>query len=297
LAIECDEHHDSYDQQEETDRQNKITDVLKCNWIRYKPYDTDFNIYQLINKILKHIQNVDKSSVETLHEELKFEKNKVKKLETLIKENNPELWDKYNVDKAVSEQHAKQYKKNKVYQYSLDGTFIKEFESISAAAQFYECSTKIIRISCQNHKSFSGFLWRSSADVIDTSNLNVNPIERCDANDYKILKVYNTFKEIDAEFKDKEEFILNEVHRSINLGTVYFGYRWKFSEDVLKIGQEIGRTGTRKRVAKMDDKLEIIEEYPSLLKATQKAGLKSKATLSEAIKNKKKSVGFYWKYL
>jgi len=250
------------------------------------------------DKYVPEIKECSKQEIdETLQEELKFEKNRVRQLEELIKKNNPELWDTYNADKSVAEQHAKQYKKNKVYQYSLDGTFIKTFESVSAAARFYECSTKIIRVSCQNHKSFSGFLWRSSADTNDTSNLNVSPIEKCDANDYKILKIYNTFIEIDTEFKDKDEFVLNEVHRAINLGIIYYGYRWKFSETVLKIGQEIGRTGTRKRVAKMNEEFDVIAEFPSLLKATQEAGLKSKASLSEAIKNKSKSVGFYWKYL
>ena len=161
---------------------------------------------------------------ETLQEELLFERNRVKQLEELIKIKNPELWNEYSETRDNAEKHKKQYKKNKVNQYSIDGKFIKTFESISAAAKFYECSTKIIRISCQNHKSFSGFLWRSGLN--NTDDININQIEKCDANDYKILKTYNTFVEIDNEFKTDSEFVLNEVNRAIDLGLVYCGYRW-----------------------------------------------------------------------
>jgi len=47
LAIECD--HESY--KNDIQRQNDITDILKCKWIRYNPYDKNFDIFNLIHDI------------------------------------------------------------------------------------------------------------------------------------------------------------------------------------------------------------------------------------------------------
>ncbi|AAC97763.1 ORF MSV196 ALI motif gene family protein [Melanoplus sanguinipes entomopoxvirus] len=52
IAIECDKynyngHYTSYDKY----RQILIQNELNCKFIRFNPYDTDFNIYNLINKI------------------------------------------------------------------------------------------------------------------------------------------------------------------------------------------------------------------------------------------------------
>ncbi len=54
LAIECDEHHTNkiYDE----NREKEINEILNCKFIRYKPYDNDFNIFNLLNRIYLHIK-------------------------------------------------------------------------------------------------------------------------------------------------------------------------------------------------------------------------------------------------
>jgi very-short-patch-repair endonuclease len=58
LAIECDENHHniSYD----NNRENEIIDELNCVFIRYKPFEKDFNIFNVLNKIYLHIKNFKK---------------------------------------------------------------------------------------------------------------------------------------------------------------------------------------------------------------------------------------------
>jgi len=58
LAIECDEKHDNiiYDSK----RENEIIDELSCVFIRYKPYDKDFDIFKILNKIYLHINKFKK---------------------------------------------------------------------------------------------------------------------------------------------------------------------------------------------------------------------------------------------
>jgi hypothetical protein len=53
LAIECDENHKNIDA--DIKRENDIKDQLNCTFIRYKPYDKNFNIFLLINEIYKSI--------------------------------------------------------------------------------------------------------------------------------------------------------------------------------------------------------------------------------------------------
>ena len=48
-----------------------------------------------------------------------------------------------------------------VYQYTLDGVFVKKYDSVKVAADFVKCSVANIRYSCQSegHMSASGFVW------------------------------------------------------------------------------------------------------------------------------------------
>lgn len=57
LAIECDEkHHKTTSKNvEDITRENQIISLLSCSFIRYKPCEKDFNIFELINKIFAHI--------------------------------------------------------------------------------------------------------------------------------------------------------------------------------------------------------------------------------------------------
>ena len=54
LAIECDElNHKEYNKYEETTRMNIIKENLKCNFIRYNPNETNFDISNIISQILE----------------------------------------------------------------------------------------------------------------------------------------------------------------------------------------------------------------------------------------------------
>lgn len=57
LAIECDEYnHNDRNPKKEKIRENVIKDLLDCDFIRYDPDDEDFDIYQVINQIFRHIK-------------------------------------------------------------------------------------------------------------------------------------------------------------------------------------------------------------------------------------------------
>jgi len=65
LAIECDEEH--YNLIKDKERENKIKDeIYECEFIRYKPYKKDFNIFKVINEINKYIKEYYIQEIETI---------------------------------------------------------------------------------------------------------------------------------------------------------------------------------------------------------------------------------------
>lgn len=70
IAIECDElGHADRDKEYEDMRQKYIEKRLGCSFVRYNPDSKKFNIFYVINKVLKEIRN--KQSVGTKQSELK----------------------------------------------------------------------------------------------------------------------------------------------------------------------------------------------------------------------------------
>jgi very-short-patch-repair endonuclease len=63
LAIECDEIHHIYNKENDKIREEYIKTKLNCSFIRFNPYDEDFNILHLYNKIHTHIINYLKNKL------------------------------------------------------------------------------------------------------------------------------------------------------------------------------------------------------------------------------------------
>ena len=59
IAVECDELHHSKKDNSSNDeiREKRIIQELDCKFIRYRPYDTDFNIFCVINQIYNVIKS------------------------------------------------------------------------------------------------------------------------------------------------------------------------------------------------------------------------------------------------
>lgn len=56
IAIECDEKHDTkLIKENDIIRQLYIEEKLKCKFIRFKPYDKNFNLFKLLNEIYIHL--------------------------------------------------------------------------------------------------------------------------------------------------------------------------------------------------------------------------------------------------
>jgi hypothetical protein len=227
--------------------------------------------------------------IEKLNDELRLEKRKTINVLNLIKKESPIIYEKFITDNNKSEEHHKVWAKNKIFQYTIDGKFIKKFDSLSAVAKFNECSPKAIRNRLVDKRCFNKFLWRSSNDVNDKSDLVIKKIDQCDPINFHIIKTFNNFEEI-------TEFDKYKVNEAIDYGLIYDNFRWKFDGEDIKLRQLIGKTGTNKRLAKMNDQGETLEIYPSLKLASEKNKV-SKSLLSQSISKNKDCCGFKWQYV
>lgn len=57
IAVECDEMHHNYHIESDKIREEYIKSVLNCRFVRVNPFDTQFNIYCLLNEIFSLIHN------------------------------------------------------------------------------------------------------------------------------------------------------------------------------------------------------------------------------------------------
>lgn len=94
-------------------------------------------------------------------------------------------------------------RKKPVYQYDLEGTMIKMFESATQASRETGISqTDISRVCRGERKSAGGFQWRF---VKDNLNIKIEPIKRVRTGEKKIVYQYNSNHELIAVFDGVRE--------------------------------------------------------------------------------------------
>ena len=240
------------------------------------------------NEIIEVNMNQE-TLIEQLNEELRLEKVKSRNLVNLIKKESPEIYERFITDSNTNDEHHKVWAKNKIFQYTIDGKFIKSFDSVSAVAKFNNCSPKAIRNHVKDNKCFNEFLWRSSNDMTDKNDLIIQKINQCDPTDFHIIKTFNNFEEI-------TDFDKYKVHTAIDYGLIHENFRWKFNEDEILLKKQIGKTGRNKRLAKMNETKEIIEIFESLKLASENIKI-SNSHMSDCIKKNKLCGGFFWQYI
>jgi very-short-patch-repair endonuclease len=70
IAVECDEEHHFTINNNYNDRMREayIIQELDCKFIRYNPYDKDFNIFYVINQIYKRVNSYQANELRSKRE-------------------------------------------------------------------------------------------------------------------------------------------------------------------------------------------------------------------------------------
>ena len=111
-----------------------------------------------------------------------------------------------------------------IYQYSLNGDFIKEWKSLSIVAKEYNTSGNIIGVAANYKRTSIGYLWSFiKYDKLDVSKYNVynNKIPVYVYNSNKIfIKCYDSISESARNFNTH----LSKIQRAIALGNSIDGF-------------------------------------------------------------------------
>lgn len=127
-----------------------------------------------------------------------------------------------------------------VLQYSLDGKYIKRYDSLSSAArEFGSNNVSNIKSCCQGRiKSAYNFLWKYEADntaieqkVLDfkkSGKGKTKKVEQYDLND-NLIAVYNSCREAARAINAPYHIGINSC--CLNKQKTAYGYKWKYREE------------------------------------------------------------------
>lgn len=187
--------------------------------------------------------------------------------------------------------------KKVTYMYDLDGNFVKEFPSQSEAGRYIGKCDSYVFNSIKYNKNAGDFLFTHNfmGEKIKTDNFNIKrknkPILKLDLFDFSIIFKYRSLKH--AAFAEGVNH--SSIFSAIKKHTICNGSFWLRESDYLKINEfnfkrrkpmeivRIGEDGSRKN-------------YDSIKNACTEFGVHF-TSISMAIKNKKKSCGFFWETL
>lgn len=130
-----------------------------------------------------------------------------------------------------------------VYQYSMDGNFIKEWQSLMDVSRYYNCSSSCVGDAVLNNTPSLGFLWTDyKRDIIDISKFKINRNKKTvyiyDLNG-TYLNQYISIAECAKSLSCTKKQVSNSIHRKCMLLKTYYCSDIKY--DKLEIPKPIDR--------------------------------------------------------
>lgn len=201
----------------------------------------------------------------------------------------------------INKQNLAKYrelKKKKCYQYDLQGNFIREFNSITEASIEIGDTTTSGIISCCKEKinHYYGYVWRY--DFSKKLEISIKSRKYSKVFEYSkkgiFIKEWNNSKEAgdfyNISYENIDRSCKNKIYPICN------NSQWSYIKKE-KLNSIVSKT-VSKKIVKIDiASNEIIQEYDSLIEASENNNLSFKAISSCALGKSKTSGGFKWKYL
>lgn len=182
--------------------------------------------------------------------------------------------------------------KKEIAQYTLDGKFIRTWDSITQAE--IDLNLNSISNAILGKSKYCGnFQWRYySGDESD-----ISPVEKKEKTVYQfdlsgnLIKVWKSITDASKQFSNSSSAktaIYNNCHKKVNKA---YGYFWSFKH-IFDY-----KDGRKSSVAKYNDAGELLDVYDSIKEAAESNGIKTSANIIAAIKGKQKRCGgFRWRY-
>lgn len=201
----------------------------------------------------------------------------------------------------------------KIYQYDLDGNYIKEWTNAQIASKVLKIPVSDIYLACKEHngvKQAGKYMWKyemyNKINKYVREGISKDSILQLDKN-FNIIKKYKNISYIDSNIYNKEK-ITNCCKRRHQYShkNFYWAYEKDFNEEFISyIKERICDRGNQKQLKKKvyqyDKDNNLLNIYQSAKEASICSGIKS-GTIQAYCKRgiadfgRKSKYGFIWKY-
>ena len=199
----------------------------------------------------------------------------------------------------------------KVYQYNLDGTFIREWENAQRASEELNICVSDIHATCRennNVRQAGHFIWsykyKESLEPYTTKiGWRKYPIFQLD-NNFNIVQRYNCISDVDDTTYIRENVTNCCVRKSLTHNGYYWCYEKDFNNEFVQYAQNriknMYKRNFEKEVNQYDEHWNLVSTYLSVKDASDKTSLNPntiRAYCNRGMNNYGfNSTGFYWRY-
>jgi len=176
------------------------------------------------------------------------------------------------------------YKKNskRVYQYTREGEFIQEFESVSGAAKHIGVHHSSIRRAIKDNGTSAGFLWKHEfTEQISDDFKTIGRTVMQYSTDGEFIQQFSSASEASRQLGFHQDTIQTACRES----KIAVGFLWKY-KDVWQ---------RHKPVCQYNKFGELLQEFPTITEASKMTGIHV-ATIAKACNGSHVSHGFLWGY-
>lgn len=180
-----------------------------------------------------------------------------------------------------------------VYQFDLQGNFIKEWKNQIEVTNYFNCYKDAIYESIKHKRSYKDYFWSNSPQInIDDYRLNItNKFTYQYNKEGKLLNVFQSIQEASEKLDIEKNRIVNALALKNTIEDCYFLPASVNIFDVIEWRKS--KNGGRKIVYRYNIDGSYDSEFKSIACAAKESGLKSTSSISSAIKNPKKTAGGY----
>lgn len=182
-----------------------------------------------------------------------------------------------------------------VYQYSLDGTFMREWFNANTVCSELGYSDADIGRCCkleseEGQLSAYGYYWsynKYDKYPIKEKNKNYKKVYQFDCNK-TLVKIFNSAKEASKELNIPYKYFCSKC----STAKEYNGFIYSYNKDC-----SCEQSSKNKRILCFDKNGTLIKEYISAAEAAKDIGLANSSSIIQCCKGKQKSAkNFIWKY-
>lgn len=190
-------------------------------------------------------------------------------------------------------EYAVAQRKVQIAQYSLDGKFIKVWDSIQSASEYYQL-TSIAQNLIGVSKYCGDFQWKYYNDNTD----DISPVQKKEKMVYQYDLLGNLIQKWDSIAEASKQFD-NSISAKVMISRVCLGkatyacgYYWSFEETF-----KLRKNKHYAAVAKYDDDGKFLKSYPTIAQAAKQNNIPTTANIIATIKGSQKHCGgFRWRY-